>query len=380
MTQPGEFRDHRDYDYAVVGGSVVGLAVAYGLNRLGARVVVLDEGDLAFRASRGNFGLVWTQSKGLDAPHYHRWSCRSAALWHDFAAELMDGQAADLGLRQDGGYDIHLDDDSLAAQAARHERLHTALGGDHPFEILGNNALRREEPHIGPKVAGAIFSPRDGHVNPLRLLRTLAQRNRDLGNDVRTGQRIETITPRAAGGFRLTAADAEIEANRVVLCAGHGNARLGPMLGFAAPIRPERGQVMITERLAPLLRRPANGVRQVDEGAIQIGSSQEDVGFDDRVTQSTIGPMAARAIDVLPALQHARIVRTWAALRIMSPDGLPIYERSQSCPGAFLVTCHSGVTLAAAHARLIPLWLEGKPDAPDLELFSERRFAVAAAN
>ena len=65
-------------DYAIIGGGVVGLSVAHGLLGLGRRVAVLDEGDSAFRASRGNFGLVWVQSKGLNAPAYARWTRRSA--------------------------------------------------------------------------------------------------------------------------------------------------------------------------------------------------------------------------------------------------------------------------------------------------------------
>jgi glycine/D-amino acid oxidase-like deaminating enzyme len=60
----------------------------------------------------------------------------------------------------------------------------------------------------------------------------------------------------------------------------------------------------------------------------------------------------------------------------MSPDGLPIYQQSTEMPGAYLVTCHSGVSLAAAHACLLPDWLEGTAAAPDLEVFREDRFAV----
>ncbi|MGF1626337.1 MAG: FAD-dependent oxidoreductase, partial [Alphaproteobacteria bacterium] len=66
-------------DYAIIGGGVVGLAVAFGLLGLGRRVLVLDGDDGAFRASRGNFGLIWVQGKGLGAPAYARWTRRSAA-------------------------------------------------------------------------------------------------------------------------------------------------------------------------------------------------------------------------------------------------------------------------------------------------------------
>jgi len=367
------------FDYAIVGGGVVGLSLAYGLSRLDRTVTVIDEGDLGLKASRGNFGLIWTQSKGLDAPHYHVWSCRSAELWADYADELTQGSPDDLGLRQDGGYDIHLSDDTLATQAERHALLRDQLDGAHPFEIMGHNALRQEEPAIGPKVAGAIFSPKDGHVNPLRLLRALAQGNLTEGAELNPGHHVDAIETLPDDGFRVSAGERTWEAAKLVLAAGLGSAALAQRLGFRAELRPQRGQVLITEKCAPLLRRPAGALRQVDEGGIQIGVSQEEVGFDDRTTTATAAAMAARAIDVIPALGNVRIIRHWSALRVMSPDGKPIYQQSPTHPGAYLVTCHSGITLSAAHARLLPLWLEGRPDAPDLEAFSEQRFALSPA-
>ncbi len=78
------------YDFAVVGGGLVGSAIAWGLARLGRRVVVLDQGDIAYRASRGNFALVWVQSKGLGMPEYAGWTKRSSDGWAGFAAELKD--------------------------------------------------------------------------------------------------------------------------------------------------------------------------------------------------------------------------------------------------------------------------------------------------
>ena len=76
------------FDAVVVGGGLVGAAVAYGLQRGGLATVVLDEGDVAHRASRGNFGLVWVQSKGLGAPHYQHWTHASAREWPALAATL----------------------------------------------------------------------------------------------------------------------------------------------------------------------------------------------------------------------------------------------------------------------------------------------------
>lgn len=365
-----------DSEYAIVGGGVVGLSLAYGLLKRGRGAAVFDEGDDAFRASRGNFGLVWVQGKGLGAPDYARWTRRSAKAWQGFAEELRAASGQDLALSQEGGYDFYFDEVSLARRAAQYEALRAELGGDYPFDVLGHNALKREEPGIGPEVAGAILHHEDGHVNPLLLLKALAGEVRRLGGLVRT--RCKIVSVESSGGeFRLISeTGATYGAAKVILTAGLGAAELGPALGFKAPVRPQRGQVLITERLPKMMKRPSGIVRQVNEGGIQIGDSKEEVGLDDRETLETTAQIAARAIRVYPALAKANLLRSWGALRIMSPDGLPIYQRSKTLPGAYLATCHSGITLAAAHANFLPDWLDGGERAPNLEAFGEDRFAV----
>ena len=190
-----------DTEYTVVGGGVVGLSVAWGLLKRGRSVRVLDGDDGSFRASRGNFGLVWVQSKGLSQPAYARWSKRAAKAWRGFADELSDASGLDVALAQDGGYDLHFDERTLAETVAKYERLKAALDGDYPFEVLGANALRREEPAIGPQVTGAILHHEDGHVNPLKLLRALAFDVRRLGAQVLTGREVSGFEHRD-GEFR----------------------------------------------------------------------------------------------------------------------------------------------------------------------------------
>ncbi|RLJ51706.1 glycine/D-amino acid oxidase-like deaminating enzyme [Litoreibacter meonggei] len=365
-----------DTDYIIVGGGIVGLSVAWGLLRRGLTVTVLDGDDGSFRASRGNFGLVWVQSKGMKQPRYAEWSQHSAAIWAAFADELGNNTGQTVPLEQKGGYDLHFSEETLEATVAQYEVLKGKLGGNYPYEVLGHNALRKEEPNIGPTVVGAILHHQDGHANPLKLLTALAADVRRLGGRVLTGKTVTEVTKPDA--FRVTCADGTaVTSGKVVLSAGLGATQLGPSMGFKAPIRPQRGQVLITEKLPKLINRPSLIARQVDEGGIQIGATNEEVGLDDRVTQPGLSGLAAEAIAAYPALARAQLVRSWGALRVLSPDGLPIYQQSAEMPGAYLVTCHSGITLAAAHARVLPDWLEGTSAAPNLEVFSEDRFAVS---
>jgi glycine/D-amino acid oxidase-like deaminating enzyme len=82
---------------------------------------------------------------------------------------------------------------------------------------------------------------------------------------------------------------------------------------------------------------------------------------------------------MFPRLKPLNVVRTWAALRVMTPDGFPIYQQSVSSPGAFVATCHSGVTLAANHALVLaPLIARGALPAEQFGAFSAGRFDVPA--
>jgi len=362
-------------DYAIIGGGIVGLSIAWGLLKRGKRVVLLDGDDGSFRASRGNFGLIWVQSKGLTQPRYAEWCQQSAAAWRDFADELADATGRSIGLEQDGGYDFHFTEESLEKKVSAYNKLKSELGGNYPFEVLGRNVLRKEEPDIGPTIVGAILHHQDGHVNPLRLLQALAQDVRQMGAKVLTGRTVTTVTKPKLFVARCSDGT-EVQSEKLVLSAGLGAAQLGSQMGFLAPVTPLRGQNIITEKMPRFINRPSLYARQVNEGGVQIGFSAENVGSDDSVTVETISSMALKAIEIYPRIGKAQIVRAWGALRIMSPDGLPIYQESKDIPGAFLVTCHSGVSLAAAHARFLPDWLEATNNAQKFEVFSEDRFAI----
>jgi glycine/D-amino acid oxidase-like deaminating enzyme len=148
---------------------------------------------------------------------------------------------------------------------------------------------------------------------------------------------------------------------------------------LSAPVRPQRGQILVTERTARAWPLPLGSIRQTPEGTILLGSSEEEVGFDTGQNPEIMEQIARRAVLSFPWLAELQIVRAWAALRVMPPDGLPIYDESERFPGAFTANCHSGVTLAGAHAKLFaPMVAAGALD-PVLAAFSARRFGVPEA-
>lgn len=361
----------------VVGGGLVGAAIAYGAARAGMHVRVLDQGDTAYRASRGNFGLVWVQSKGGKLPQYARW-CRDAVkLWPALQNELLELTGVDAGLRQPGGFWLGFSEADMTARFNLLDGLNRMVG-DIPFKMMSASELRQYLPGIGPAVVGGSFCPLDGDANPLMLLHGLHAGLHKKGAEVISGVDVVQVRYEERNGlFEAVAGDGQLwQSERIVLAAGLGNARLAPQVGLRAPVIPNRGQVLITERLKPFLNYPMNKLRQTAEGSVQVGSSSEDVGLDDSTTTDVIQWLARRAVATFPALSRARLVRAWGALRVLTPDGFPIYQASASCPGAYVATSHSGVSLAAAHCFVLGPWTCGFNEVPpDFDVFKGDRFS-----
>lgn len=357
----------------VIGGGLVGLAIAYGLARLGQQVSVLDDGDNALRAARGNFGLLWVQGKGYGMQAYAEWTRQAVGLWPEFAALLRADCAIDVKLRQPGGFQLCLSDAELREEAHRLQWLQQALADDYPFEVLEPAALRQRLPGIGPEVVGACYSPMDGHVNPLKLLRALHAACQARGVQLLSGQRVTRLS-HSSNGFSVHSETSSRHCDQLVLAAGLGNRALAAQLGHNVPVEPSRGQILVTERLAPFLHYPTSTVRQTDEGSVQLGDSVESVGLDDGTSSAVLSDIARRGVQCFPHLADVRMVRAWGALRIMSPDGAPIYQALSNAPGAYVVSCHSGVTLAAAHTLQLASWINGQANLPAIEAFGLQRF------
>lgn len=368
----------RDQHLIVVGGGLVGAAVGYGAARLGLQVTVLDQGDAAYRASRGNFGLVWAQAKGDKLPRYGWWSREAIDHWPALSDELAKITGIDVGLRQPGGFWLGFSEKDVIAREQLLKRLHNTAGAV-PYQIMDNAELRRHLPGVGPAVVGGSFCPLDGHANPLKLLQALHLGIRAKGGETFTGVDVDHVAQGEDGQFTVTTRSGRSwTSHRIVLAAGLGNARLAPAVGLNAAVFPERGQVLVTERLQPFLKYPTNKLRQTVEGSVQIGSTSEDVGFDDTTTTEAVEWMARRAVATFPAIGEANLIRAWGALRVMTADGFPIYQASEKCPGAIVVTSHSGVSLAAAHTMVIGRWAAGLAGPPEgFDVFRGDRFPVS---
>ena len=378
---PPRARHHKGiYDAVVIGGGLVGSAIAFGLRQCAEHVAVLDEGDVAFRASRGNFGLVWVQSKGMGMPAYGHWTMSSKELWPKLAERLQEITGLEVGLEQKGGLHPVLTEQEYESRIEFMNKLLSQPGMvQYDWKMLDRKELQDMVPGIGPEVMGATWTNVDGVANPLKMLRALHTAFDQQKLDYLPLHPVSEIDKKSEV-FELTTPHGIIRAHKVVLASGLSNQKLGEKVGLSIPVRPQRGQIVVLERTDRILHTPFSTLRQMDEGTWLIGDSQEEAGYADGVVGlPVLATLADRAARTIPALRNVRVVRSWSALRVMSKDGFPIYEQSTTYPGAFVATCHSGVTLAAAHAlRIAPMVIEGSlPD--DMSVFSTRRFHVQEA-
>jgi glycine/D-amino acid oxidase-like deaminating enzyme len=372
----------QDYDVIVAGAGMVGAAIAYGLAGQGRRVLMLDGADTDFRAAKANFGLVWLQGKGHGHPAYQRLSHQAVGAWPEFAQRLQADSGVALAYERQGGLHFCMSDAELSARAARLDAWHAqAPELASCTRMLDRGELQRRFPamRLGDAVAGASLGEMDGHVNPLRLLAALQAAFLRQGGTLLNRHAVTAIEALPGGGFVVGAGSYAARAERVVIAAGLGSAALGAMVGLDVPLRPQRGQILVTERLAPILPVPASGIRQTGEGTVMVGLTQEEVGYDLGTTSKAAVRMTRNALRILPDLARARLVRQWSCLRIMTPDGCPVYASSPLHPGADIALCHSGVTLASFHAGPYARALAGGMPLNTLDAFHHERFNVQKA-
>ena len=365
-------------DVLVVGAGVVGSAVASGLCRKGRKVTLLDDGAKAFRASLGNFGLVWVQGKGQGARRYAEWCREASERFPAFAAKLEEQTGIDLAFRKPGGLVLCHGEQEYQKRAGVLERLTCeSRHGRYDCELLDRQSVQAMLPGLtlGPGITGGSYSPHDGYINPLSLLRALHISFGRQGGQFCPGTAVTDIRP-GKKGFQVTTSQGRFRADKLVLAAGNGLPRLAAQVGMKIRVRPEQGQLMVTERVKPCLSIPLSGIQQTADGSFMVGLSNREVGFNTETDPAVLKPMAARVINAFPALAALRVVRSWSSLRILTADGLPVYQESPAHPGAYVITSHSGVTLAPLHRDVLTNWIvDGEPPA-EFESFGTRRFDV----
>lgn len=131
---------------------------------------------------------------------------------------------------------------------------------------------------------------------------------------------------------------------------------------------------MVTERQKRMLPVPILCVRQTNDGTFLVGLSTEDTAMDTRTTAEAMKNQAANAIRLFPQLAKVNWLRAWSAIRVMTPDGAPIYSRVEGFDNIFVLALHSAVSLAPMKLSAIAPWILGKTEPELIHHFRNGRF------
>jgi glycine oxidase len=342
-------------DVILVGGGIIGCAVAFFLAKGGARPLVLERGEIGAEASAGAAGMLTAQAHADEPDALFELKLASRDLYPSLVAEVEDRTDLDVEYRPIG----HLVPTLTAAEATEvRRRITWQQARGLTARWLDAAEARSLEPGLLPAVQGGGWFPDDHHLNNTAMTQALAGATRRLGGEVRAGCPVLDLLREGDRVTGVLTREGPIPGGRVVLCAGAWSQDFEAAAGIPLPIIPAKGHIAVARLERPALRRVVYGDVYIvprASGEHILGSTVEFVGFDKQVAVETVARLLARATALAPALREADLVTSWACLRPAAADGLPVLGAVPGRPGLVVATGHfrNGILLAPITGKLI---------------------------
>ncbi len=359
---------HTTADVAVIGAGVAGLAVALSLADTGLDVILLADAR-AGEASPAAGGIL-DAGHGFADPAIRETMRLARDRWPAFVDRLAERTGVTIPLNREGILE-------LAPSIHEAERLRTHVAPDVTW--LDATELAALEPQL-THVLGALHFRHDGAVNPLILLKALKQA---VGRHVHVRVVPKTVAGISPGrpdeAVRIALADGDtVSAMRTVVAAGAWSGALSGV-PMHLPVAPVRGQLMsvASKALRHVAMLGEGYAIPRGDGRTIIGGTEELAGFDPAHTPEGAARVRALAAAILPALGTAGMLSTWAGLRPMTRDGLPIIGPDAEHPTVHYATGHgrNGILLAPLTGELVAAQVTGGPVPTDATPFSPLRFS-----
>jgi hydrogen cyanide synthase HcnC len=403
----------------VVGGGVIGCAVAYELAARSVPVLLIDH-SLPGRATSASAGGLWpigeavglgcgviyhaaqahpkpastheatwqtaitTEEQGpLPLPDVFRdFLVRSNSMFPDLAAELREQSGVDIEYAPGTGLLFVIHD-----EPERHfvERVARSLPPQVRLEMLSAEEAVRVEPNLARDLLGGALLTGEGQVNPMMLAEAFKRAAIRRGAGIRHHARVTSL--RCHGG-RIAGVDIGPEfvpCQTVVNAAGAWASELAATAGLKLPVTPVRGQIVLTETLPPTLNGCLSTstcyLAQKAHGEVLIGSTTEYAGFDVSVTPEAIRSLCRGAARVVPLLGRVQVKRTWAGLRPGTPDELPILGKMNGVDGYVNATggFRTGIVASPLTGKVVAQVVCGQEPCFPIAPYSADRFRGATA-
>jgi glycine oxidase len=380
------FQTTETANVAIIGGGVIGLAVARALALRGVRdVLLIERTSLGAESSSAAAGMLAPQAEANRPHEFFYLTCQSRDMYPTFAAALLEETGIDIQLDTTGtlylAFTEH-DEDELEQRYVWQEKAGL------PIEKLGGDAARKLEPSICEDVRAALRFPLDTQVENRRLISALAVANERLG--VRMETRTDVMSLRVERG-RVAGMETSrgfVATDRVVIAAGAWSSLLGAA-EIALPnlrIKPVRGQMLCFEAnpqiCGHVIYSPRGYIVPRRDGRLLAGSTTEHAGFEKRVTAAGVHQILSAALEISTQIASLPMTDSWAGLRPRAADPLPVLGPCAEIEGLFYATGHyrNGILLAPVTGELVARAIVDGVFPPSLSIFSTERFGMVTVN
>ncbi len=367
-------------DVVVIGGGIIGLAVAHELSERGRRVVVLDDESRAGNSTHAAAGMLAPAAEAdIELPGLCEFRQWSYSLYPQFVSRVQRLSGIDCGLGAEGTLLVALDRDHVA-ELERLRGILQAQGID--TQLLGADAVAAREPALSPRLLEGLWLPQDLHIDQRRLVRALRAAV-DARGGWRSGQaNVERVhADGQVEGHTGSGESFVVRGDAVVLAGGSWtNVRIDSP-GAHLPLRPVKGQLLRLHApglLHHVVRTPDVYLVPHADGDLVVGATAEDQGFDERPTAGAVLDLLRHAWRAIPAVHDLPLREVCVGFRPCARDHRPLIGRVE---GRVLVaTGHyrNGILLAPGTARMIAALVCDEPLPALLAHFDPQRYGRGA--
>ncbi len=423
MTSTSDFATELKSDVAIVGGGVIGLAVARELARRGAAVIVLERDRIGHACSYGNAGwltpslavplpapgLVWKATKWLfdpESPFYIQprfdlglatWLIRFLAAtkrerfergtralveicrWSvDAWQELSANGSDDFGFERAGLLAIYESEKSFAAGRGNAELVSKS---GVPFELWSSEQVREREPAVIGDQVGAVFYPEDAHCVPYRAVAALAGDAEQAGARLLEDAEVFGVEISNGRAGTLATTRGRVAADQIVIATGAWSKRFGAKLGLNVPVLGAKGYTLLVPRLE---HHPVRSLMLAERklainphaDQLRISGTLELVDEDLSITRRRVNSIVRGARGMLDLPDPLPVVELWRGLRPCTPDGLPMIGRARGLANVWLATGHqmTGLKTGPGSGRLLAELMSGEKPSFDPTPFRADRY------
>ncbi len=365
----------RNPDALVVGGGIVGAAIAWRLAKDGMAVTLLEKGAIGREASWAAGGMLTPVHLAEYPPALAEACGASLALYEPLCREVAAASSVDPEYRVTGL--VLLVTDDAGEEAARLLEAWKRERGQ-PVESLSRDEAVVREPHLTPRLRRALYLPDIAQVRNNRMAVALCAAAASRGADIRPDTPVTGFlrVPGRVNGVKTARGD--VYAGATVLAAGAWSPELLRSVGLDLKVRPVKGQMLLAggppDFCRHMILEGETYLIPGCDGRILVGSTLEEKGFDKTVTLEATGDLAQRGARLMPDLGKLPMVTSWSGLRPATPDRLP-YLGKAPLEGLIVATGHyrNGILLAPITAEIVADLLVGQPPSIDLTPFDPLR-------